>query len=326
MVAAQPKKSRSSLGIIIFMTAAVICAGMAGLLLSYMMQQSYPQEPVKPVVVAAQAIPAGRPLVASDLAVAKWPQSSIPEGAHSTVEALIKVNAVPLTSLVKGEPVLARHLSRPKSGLGVAAKLKPGVRAMAVNTDASVTLARLLYPGARVDVLATLSRPGRGWEQDDNNVKTKVILQNVQVLAVGPEIDPLSATRPRRPQNQGTTLSGKNAAQNDGAERVVTVAVTARQSEKLVLASRQGKIDLVLRSPQDRQTLETPGATSVEVLGEQPPAPPRPQVQPVAQPQPMPKKRRRHRRRSSRRRVAAAEQQPAKPAGPEIYKVGVGRR
>jgi pilus assembly protein CpaB len=322
---AQPKKNRSSLGIIIFMTAAVICAGMAGLLLSYMMQQSYPKEPVKPVVVAAQAIPAGRPLVAADLRLAEWPQSSIPEGAHSNVETLLKASAVPLTSLVKGEPVLARHLSRPRSGLGVAAKLRPGVRAMAIHTDASVTLARLVYPGARVDVLATLSRPGRGWEQDDNNVKTKVILQNVQVLAVGPEIDPLSATRPRKPESGGSTLSGaKSDNQNDRAARVVTVAVTARQSEKLVLASRQGKIDLVLRSPKDQKTLETPGATSVEVLGERPPAPPTPTVQPVAAlPQPAP---RRRRRRRSRRRHVASAQQPAQPDGPEIYKVGVGRK
>jgi len=310
------KTPRSSLGIIIFMTAAVLCAALAGLLLSHVMQQRYPGEPLRPVVVAAGEIVAGRPLTRQDLRVALWPRSSVPQGSHTSVAKLIATRSVPFSSLVRGEPVLARHLSRPHAGIGVAAKLEPGRRAMAIRTESPVALARLIYPGARVDLLTTLRRPGETWGA--GRVKTKVILQDLAVLAVGAEIDALGGRQARR--ESGSALSSRSGDQQRNAARsIVTVEVTPAQSERLALAAREGKIDFVLRSPRDRKKVETEGATSALVLGEGPPTPPAA----VAQPPPPPRRRARRRRPSRRLLRRTMTSQVQKPAGPEIYRVGV---
>lgn len=259
------KRSSTSTGVVIFMAAAVAFSALAGVLLSRLLGQEYSQEPLRPVVVAARDVAAGRALSAPDLRLSRWPASSIPRGAFSTRERLLQAKAVPLVPLVEGAAVLASHLSRSHAGMGVAAKLGGGKRAVAIRTDASVALAKLLYPGARVDVLATM----RDREQGG---RTVTILQNTEVLAVGPDIDAASANAGPAKGGGGRSAAGD---ERRAARRVVTLAVTPEEAERLVLASRNGAIDMVLRSPADKQVLTTPGAnaaaiTAGEGTGQQP--------------------------------------------------------
>jgi pilus assembly protein CpaB len=320
-------RRRSSLAVVLFMGVAVVFAALGGVLIARLLGQRYASEPVQPVVVAARAIRSGTPLRPTDLRVAQWPVSSIPRGAFDTLARLLGSEAVPLTPLVAGEPVLASHLSAPRSGMGVAAKLGASQRAMAIRADASVTHARLVYPGARVDVLATLRRPGPGFR----GVKTKVILQNLLVLAVGPDLDPLSAMAPAAKASSGEGVAEaitatRGSARPQAVRRVVTLAVTSEQAERLVLASREGKLDLILRSPRDGATVETPGSTAASTLGEtEEPSDERGPTAAVVTARPAPtiekKKKRRRRRRARRRRAARPQPVAARPTGPEIYRV-----
>ena len=258
-------KRPSSLGTIGFMIAAIIFAAIAGILLSQVMESTYSQEPVRPIVVAAKSIPAAQPMVKEDLKLAAWPESAIPAGAFTKIEDVITKPRVPLVPLVPGEAVLTTHLSRPSSGMGIAPLVNENKRAIAITTDNPVTLARLLYPGARVDVLSTMRDSAASVEDDKPRVRTKVVLQNIKVLAVGEDIDPLTITNRRRAARTkaaegGGSLTGES---NDSREAraVVTLLVTPEQAERLTLARREGDIDLILRNPKDNTEVDTPGAT-----------------------------------------------------------------
>ncbi len=258
-------KRPSSLGTIGFMVAAIIFAAVAGILLSQVMESTYSQEPVKPIIVAAKGIPAGQHMEKDDLKIASWPESAVPAGAFTKVEDVLKGKRVPLVPFVPGEAVLTTHLSKPNSGMGIAPLITKNRRAMAITTDNPVTLARLLFPGARVDVLSTMRDATASLEEDKPRVSTKVVLQNILVLAVGEDIDPLTITQRRRAQRKkaaegGGGLGGESQDARE-TRGVVTLSVTPEEAERLTLARREGHIDLILRNPKDRSEVDTPGAT-----------------------------------------------------------------
>lgn len=263
----EPRDKRSaSTGAVAFMVAAVIFAGLAGILISQLLAAEYPQEPLGPVLVATKDLPSGRKLQPTDLRVTKWPVSSIPRGAFASKRQLLVLKPVTLVPLAEGAAILSGQLSRPRSGIGVAAKLEAGKRAVAVETDASLALAELLYPGARVDVVSTVRGQGGVGR---SSVQSRIILQNINVLAVGPDIDAASVARRNMPSKEGSGVEsvgdGKSERQ---ARRVVTLSVTPEEAERLVLANRGGAIDLVLRSQKDITPVPTPGATFEALIGD----------------------------------------------------------
>ena len=77
----------------------------------------------------------------------------------------------------------------------------------------------------------------------------KVILSNVQVLTAG--------TRMEQDQEKGKPMQ----------VTVVTLLVYPEQSERLALASTEGKIQLALRNPLDQGAPETPGMRPAVLLG-----------------------------------------------------------
>ena len=301
----EEKQQSAVVGTLVFMGAAVVFAGLAGWLLNRLMSARYPEEALGELVVAARDLQAGHPLTAEDLRIGRWPQSSVPRGAFSSIEALLEQRSVPLTSMVAGEALVAGRVSTPHSGVGIAARLKPGQRALALRVDESLTEAKMIYPGARVDLLATFSSSG-----SSQRARTKTLLQNLTVLAVGGKIDPIAVLRRDKAKEGAGASSGKG-------DDVVTLAVSAEQAELMTLARREGKIDVVLRSPLDEQRVRTPGATPNQFLG--PAAKPRSRPAPAAlapPPSPQPPRVRRRRRRPRRR---AAERR-----GPVIYRGSAG--
>ena len=255
------KAKASSFGTIGFMIAAIVFAAVAGILLSQVMESTYSQEPVKPIVVAARKLPSSSLFNKKDLKLASWPESSIPKGAYTKVEDVLKSKRVPLIPLVRNEPVLRSHLSKPRAGMGVAPLVDMDKRAIAIRTDNAVTLTRLVYPGARVDVLTTM-RNTVGMNDDGPKISTKIVLQDVKVLSVGEDIDPLTITARRRSKKKEEgALSGGESSDQREARGTVTLLVGPEEAERLVLALREGQIDIVLRNPKDHRQVETSGAT-----------------------------------------------------------------
>src|SRR5207247_5672149 len=93
-------------------------------------------------------------------------------------------------------------------------------------------------------VLATASPTSQ-----PQDATSKVILSNVQVLTAG--------TRLEQDTEKGKPMQ----------VTVVTLLVYPEQSERLALASTEGKIQLALRNPLDQGAPETPGMKQAVLLG-----------------------------------------------------------
>jgi pilus assembly protein CpaB len=119
------------------------------------------------------------------------------------------------------------------------------MRACAVRVDDVVGVAGFVLPGMRVDVLVSGSAPG----STNQGPKVKTLLQNIQVLSAGANI------------------------QKDGEGKpvqvpVVNLLVTPEEAELLSLASNQTRIQLVLRNPLDTDTPDTPAFFAANLFSE----------------------------------------------------------
>jgi len=242
--AADRKSRRSALRAALFLALALVAAvGSALLLTRYMEARSAAARvPTEVVLVAAMELPVGTEIRAEHLRGVDWPVSSRPEGTFREPKDL--EGKVVSLRMVKDEPFLAAKLSGSEAGTGLSALLAPGMRALAVRVDDVVGVAGFIHPGDSVDVIATLRSEG-----GNTVTSSKVILQDIKVLAVGKELDHRSR----------------------GTDKVVpatvaTLMVDADQSERLALAAAQGKILLTLRGGADRELVATRGVTPATLL------------------------------------------------------------
>src|SRR3989449_10810505 len=126
-------------------------------------------------------------------------------------------------------------------------------------------------PGTLVDVVVVID-PGDRGQQDPIS---KIVLQNIKVLANGQNID--------KPDNQREANSVK----------AVTLQVTPEQAEKLALASSEGKLQLVMRNSGDQGDEKTPGVNKRGLLsGERATPAPEPGSLKSERPEPKPAPRR----------------------------------
>jgi len=198
------------------------------------------------VVVAAMDIPIATRLETKHMTVSPWPKESVPIGTFSKAETLI--GRTVRQAIIKSEPILERRLADVKQGQGIAALLDPGLRAMAVEVNSVVGVAGFVQPGDYVDVITTMS-PDSETKRDLNRRAdkiSKIILQNIKVLAVGEHL----------------TTEGREPV----TVKVVTLAVSAEQSERLALGSLHGRIQLTIRPRIDQQYEATAGVTPFMLL------------------------------------------------------------
>jgi pilus assembly protein CpaB len=202
--------------------AAIICTGIYYGLFAGKLRSSN-EIPGHSIVVAARDLDRGTVVQASDLRVAEAP--GVLTGSFSKPEAA--VGATLLTPLKTNEPLLAERVVPPASLSGEAASgmVPEGMRAISIRVSESDGLLSALRPGARVDLQAIS-------ERENNQVQLRNILQNVVVLAVGPQ-DP-------------------NANRAPGA--IVTVLAHAQDADLVALSDAGGKIRLTLRNPFDEGT------------------------------------------------------------------------
>ncbi len=229
--------------ITILLVAIVIASGCAWIvyrIVSVRMTASKPVATTR-VVAAAKDIPLGAVLTTADLTtmtVAGAP----PKGAILKPEDAIGRGVI--TEISQGEPILESHLAGLGSGGGLAPTIPQGMRACAVRVDEVVGVAGFVIPGMRVDVLVSGNPPGAAGSE--NGVETETLLQNIQVLSAGTDIQRDAEGKPQQVQ-------------------VVNLLVTLEQAELLSLASNSLKIQLVLRNPLDTQVAKVP-ATAMRNL------------------------------------------------------------
>jgi pilus assembly protein CpaB len=198
--------------------------------------------PTTPVVVAAADLDLGAELRAEDLRVIQWPADAVPGGAFNSPDQLVKRGLI--RPVAQNEPFLPAQLAPTESGAGLPPVIPEGFRALSVRVNDVVGVAGYVLPGTRVDVITTINPTNQ-----PADVSSKVILTNVTVLAAGTKIETSEK------DNKPVQVS------------VVTLMVTPEESERLTLASTEGKIQLALRNPLDTESPATSGIKPGMLLG-----------------------------------------------------------
>lgn len=226
---------------------AAILAGGITMLVFRRLRAGISQRQVTQIVAAAAELPPGMTLTAKDLVLIDWPSDVPLAGSFTKIDQVVGHPLI--QSLGAREPVLQRDLGVEGSGIGLSAKIPPGMRATAVRSNEIVGVAGFLYPGSRVDVLGTYSIPG------STGSVTQTVLQDVEVLTAGQTIEPDPQGKPQQ-------------------VNVVTLLLSPEDSQKLQLASTQGTIQFVLRNGTDSKNVDLhPTRIDQLVASAKPPAP-----------------------------------------------------
>jgi len=198
--------------------------------------------PTTKVVVAASDLDVGADLTKDTVRVIEWPSSAAPANAISDPEQVVGRGLV--VPMIQNEPFIEGKMAPKDAGAGLPPAIPPGLRAISVKVNEVIGVAGYVLPGTRVDVVATVSP-----SQSAADMTSKVILTNVEVLTAG------------------TKLERQKDKDEPIAVTVVTLLVDPDQSERLTLASTEGKIQLALRNPLDKATPATRGVKPAGLLG-----------------------------------------------------------
>ena len=177
------------------------------------------------IVVSAEKLSIGTRLTPERLRAVSWPKAVPLEGSFKSVEEAAGRGVI--VPMLPNEPVLESKLAPKEAGAGLSTVIPEGMRAVAVKVNDVVGVAGFVLPGTHVDVILSGST-------DDNGrmYTSKVILENVQVLAAGQNLE-------------------QNADGKPQSVQVITLLVTPEDSQKLALGSVDGRIQLALRNPLD---------------------------------------------------------------------------
>jgi pilus assembly protein CpaB len=231
--------------------ALVLSGGATYFVFTRLRGQSGPAVQMKKVVIAGHELAAGSVLKAEDVTTADWPVSLATTGSFSKVDEVVGRSVV--YPIGEKDIIRERNLAAPGSGLALTAKIPAGMRAVSVRSNEIVGVAGFLYPGSRVDVLATL-RPMGGQSAVTEPI-TQTILQDVEVITAGQRIQP-------DPDGKPQTVN------------VVTLLLSPEDSQKLLLASTQATIQFVLRSGADKEKVQTQPVSIDELVGAKKAPPP----------------------------------------------------
>ena len=194
------------------------------------------------VVVIRTDVPIATSLKAEHVTTADWPTEHVPRGAlRSTDQAVGRVVRRPVAA---GEPVLEMALFETGASGGLPAVIAPGMRAVTVKVDNVIGVAGFVTPGAHVDVMATIRRI----DLTKALPFSKVILQNIRVLAADQKLEQAKAGDPE-------------------VVAVVTLEVDPLQAEHLIYAAHEGRLQLAMRSPEDKEMVTSKSIGVVDIMG-----------------------------------------------------------
>jgi pilus assembly protein CpaB len=198
------------------------------------------------LVVAATRIPIGTRIEADQVRRVPWPADLRPEEAVLALD--VAVGSVARATIEKNQPLVQSQLVRDAAGL-LPLMIDEGMRGVSVKVDEVTGVSGFITPNSRVDVLAAGSVEG----DDAESERSKLILQNVKVLAVGKSVE----------------------QRNDQPVEVptVTLLVSPEDAEKLTLATRHDPVRLALRNFRDDGVVRTAGATAATLFTGERPAP-----------------------------------------------------
>jgi pilus assembly protein CpaB len=189
--------------------------------------------PVVEIAVASQPIGIGSRIEEGQVKMISWPAESQPDGAMRDVKSV--VGGIAVSSLEKNEPILQSQIVAQGAGL-LPLMITDGMRGMSVKVDDVAGVSGFITPNSRVDVLIA------GTPEGSQEQKSKVVLQNIRVLAIGKLIE----QRDNKPVEVPT----------------VTLLVSPEDAERLTLSTTFSPLRLALRSYRDEEIVHTSGILS----------------------------------------------------------------
>ncbi len=193
------------------------------------------------ILVASGAIRPGTPVAAADLHYEAWPSAAlesrfIRRGSGDDPKTGF-VGTVARRPLAAGEPMTADAVFRQDEAGLLAAMLSPGMRAVAIPVTATSGVAGFILPHDHVDVLlnqdvnAAVGQGGSSHALAGGLARfsSEAVLTDLRVLAVDDKLTK---------QDGAPNMTG----------RTVTLEVTPKDAEVLLLAGKMGELTLALRS------------------------------------------------------------------------------
>lgn len=232
------------------------------------------EKAVTRVLIASATLRPGDKISGKNVAWRKWPKESVDktyiviEKEHEKDGALKKVAGQFVRREVPvGAPLTKANLfKREKAGF-MSGMLQPGMQAVAVPVRPKTSSAGFIFPGDRVDVLLINKNAGRfvkNFKPEGDKAKTasaalktltgiqrtaETILSDIRVIAVDQTVNP------------------GNVKGNAVRAKTVSLEVTPKQAQILILAGEMGTLSLVLRSvgETDARKADRPFTTDIEV-------------------------------------------------------------
>ncbi|HUY36945.1 MAG TPA: Flp pilus assembly protein CpaB [Pirellulales bacterium] len=197
-----------------------------------------------PIYVALADIAMGDPLTLQSLKLEEWPKDKVQPGALGNLEDVEGRRC--RVKIFAGEPILEpKLLAKGETQTNATDLIPKGFRVVAVNVNAVSSASGLIQPGDRVDLLVHVKAdPNRGIPSD----LTRTFLQNVKVFAIDDKFT--------RPEEGETSITVKT----------ILLLITPEQCELVMLATKLGEIQLVMRSSNDDLNVDTAGVGAKELL------------------------------------------------------------
>lgn len=167
----------------------------------------------------------------------EWPKSSPLKGSFSDPAQVVDRGL--MVSVQVNEPILESKLAPKEAGAGLTAIIPEGMRALTIQVNSIIGVSGFVMPGSHVDLILIGTPPKDVVGAKGEEAASKIILENLEVLAAG--------------QNVQRDVEGKPQTVQD-----VTLLVTPEQAAKVALATGNGRIQLALRNPMDKVAAEPP--------------------------------------------------------------------
>ena len=183
---------------------------------------------------------------------------------------------VALEDIGPGEPIVLSRFARPEELTSLSNHIPDGMRAVTLRLDKVRGVAGFITQGDYVDLIGSFSAEGR-------NI-TKYVLTKVKILAMNtvfvatnapldkdgkPLPSPAADAAPPQPGASPTPAQQQARDRIQGQEvSLVTFEVPPAEAERLIVASEQARLYLVLRSPSDKDSPKVDPVDSVDVYVE----------------------------------------------------------
>ncbi|MDN5279486.1 MAG: pilus assembly protein CpaB [Clostridiales bacterium] len=242
---------------------ALIASLAISMLLWNKLQKSTPPEPKppvveqptilkKPVVVSTKRLAARTRLepeiVKQSFEIREIIASAVPDTAFTDLASI--TNRYTAITILPDDIMTPGRLLDEASVPNLARAIPPGKRAVSIAVSKVSSVGGFIQQGDFVDVIATF-RPR-------NSVPiTKIVLQDIQVLAVGGKYEFSGATASQSPAISASKVE------------LITLAVTPSELERLMYLDTGTSFRFVLKNPQDKdRKIHTKGATERTVLSD----------------------------------------------------------